>query len=152
MDDDVEVIKAGYYFLNEKISKLLREGSKVLDVTYDENGKQYLIKAQLVPESQRRNKEEAWKSDYERLKRMEKRINTYPDLRKAVRAAMEHDDRLIENYLNRFHEALQESINNRNKDVMVLEALKTITLEILELANSYSPAGSSTANNRRNSE
>ena len=92
------------------------------------------------------------KADYERLRLMEKRINVYPDLRKAVRAAMEHDDRLIENYLNRFHEALQESINNRNKDVMVLEALKTITLEILELANSNSPAGSSTANNRRNSE
>lgn len=109
MDEDVKVIEAGYYFLNDKISELLREGSKVLEVTYDENEKSYMIKAQLVPESKRREKEEAWKIDYERLKRMEKRINIYPDLRKAVRAAMEHDDRLIENYLNRFREALQKN-------------------------------------------
>ena len=143
MEDDVKTIKVGY--LNDKIAKLLREGSKVLEVTYDEHEKQYLVKSRLAAESQKREKEEAWKSDYERLKRMEKRINVFPDLRKAVRAAMEHDDRSIGNYINRFREALQESINN--KDVMELEALKTVTREILELIEDYSPAGSSTVNN-----
>lgn len=38
--------------------------------------------------------------DYLRLKEMEKRINTYPDLRKAVRAAIEHEDKKIDLYLS----------------------------------------------------
>lgn len=152
MEENVKVIEAGYYFLNDKISTLLREGSKVLDVTYNENKKSYLIKAQLVPESQRREKEEAWKSDYDRLKFMERRINTYPDLRMAVRAAMEHDDRQIENYLNRFREALQETLSNKN--ARELEELKTVMWKILELVKAYSLADFSTSavNNRRNSE
>lgn len=107
--DDVGIIKSGYYFLNGKISKLLREGSKVLDVTYDENEKTYLIKAQFSPESLRREKEDEWKSDYERLKRMEKRIKTYPDLHKAVRAAMKREDNKIDLYLNQHERSSQEN-------------------------------------------
>jgi thiamine monophosphate kinase len=46
-------------------------------------------------------------ADYERLLRMEKRINTYPDLRRAVRAAMEHEDGLINIFLARHNGSLQ---------------------------------------------
>ncbi len=49
------------------------------------------------------------KADYERLRLMEKRINVYPDLRKAVRAAMEHEDNLINLCLNRHEKFLKEN-------------------------------------------
>lgn len=93
--------------LNNEVDKLLSEGSKVLEITKSKD--EYLVKCEASPVSQKRIEQQMDMSDYERLKRMEKRINVYPDLRRAVRAAMEHDDRSIDDHLNRFREALQET-------------------------------------------
>lgn len=145
--EEIRVIKAGHYSLPDKIGKLLREGSEIIEVKYDESEKTYLVKARLAPESARREEDERMRRDYERLKFMEKRINVYSDLRMAVRAAMQQDDRLIENYLNRFRLALRESIGNKRE----IEELETVMLKISELVKPYSSADTSSLNSRRNS-
>lgn len=47
--------------------------------------------------------------DYQRLLRMEKRINVYPELREAVRAAMEHEDKKVEVSVAHHNESLKEN-------------------------------------------
>lgn len=93
--------------LNYEVDKLLSEGSKILEITKSKD--EFLVKCEASTVSQRRIEQQIDMSDYERLKRMEKRINIYPDLRKAVRAAMEHEDNKIDLYLSRYEKGLQEN-------------------------------------------
>ncbi len=47
--------------------------------------------------------------DHRRLREMERRIKVYPDLYKAVRAAVEHEDGIIDPCLQRHVRCAQES-------------------------------------------
>lgn len=100
--------------LDNEVGKLLSEGSKVLGITKSKDG--YLVKCEASPASLRRIEHQMDVNDYERLKRMEKRINTYPDLCKAVRAAIEHDDKKIDLYLNRHEKSLQENAQQTRQE------------------------------------
>lgn len=65
----------------------------------------YIIKSRTQEDAER----DTMKEDYERLLYMEKRIKVYPELLRAVRAAINHDDVEVDNRLIRHYLALQET-------------------------------------------
>lgn len=91
----------------EQLYSVLEElkAEKADIISVDKYAGRYVVKSQSLEDAER----DAYKEDYKRLRRMEKRINTYPDLKEAVRAAMEHEDNKIDFYLNRHSEALKGS-------------------------------------------
>lgn len=84
------------------LRKLEAAHSEIVSVKKDNCGG-YIVRS-LTSGEAAENKIQA---DYDRLRRMERRINVYPDLRAAVRAAVEHNDGAIDRYLARFRQALQ---------------------------------------------
>lgn len=80
----------------DAIQELNRNGNKVESIT-DEDG-HYIIKY-LYDETYA---EEMKERDYRRLIRMERSINKHPDLKRAVMAAMGHEDNMIGPALEKF--------------------------------------------------
>ncbi len=99
MDRSLAVTLDGLYSL---LDRLRKDGADIISV--DKRGDKYLV----VSQGREDARQKELMADYERLRRMERRINTYPDLRKAVRAAMEHEDGLMERSLIRHLESSRE--------------------------------------------
>lgn len=73
----------------DAIRKLAGNGNTVKSMVHEDG--RYIIEYRYDEASVRENKE----ADYRRLIRMERSINKHPDLKRAVMAAMKHEDNMI---------------------------------------------------------